>query len=103
MLCENLDSVGWYMRSNYALEHLKREYHNPSYLSAVEFHIEQLELSNDINEVVANSDIIIFAVPSAFHWGRIKEPYGFFKGENYIFRDQRNYARKRKISRRTFS
>ncbi|TVZ52794.1 NAD(P)H-dependent glycerol-3-phosphate dehydrogenase [Dokdonia sp. Hel_I_53] len=66
MLCENLDKVGWYMRSNYATEHIKRELHNPSYLSSVEFKPEQLLLSNDINEIVNYADILIFAVPSAF-------------------------------------
>ena len=44
MLCENLDEVGWYMRSVYTKEHLIKEQHNPSYLSSVEFHLEQLNL-----------------------------------------------------------
>ncbi|WP_375251763.1 NAD(P)H-dependent glycerol-3-phosphate dehydrogenase [Dokdonia donghaensis] len=71
MLCENLETVGWYMRSNYALEHIKREEHNPSYLSSVEFKPEQLMLSNDINEIVAYADVVIFAVPSAFIGGEL--------------------------------
>ena len=66
MLCENLDKVNWYMRSVYALEHIKKQDHNPNYLSSVEFDNDQLNLSNDINEVVKNSDYIIFAIPSAF-------------------------------------
>ena len=66
MLCENLDEVAWYMRSVYALEHLKKEKHNPNYLSAVEFDTSKLKLSNDINEVIRYSDYIIFAIPSAF-------------------------------------
>ncbi len=66
MLCENLDEVGWYMRSVYAKEHILKEKHNPSYLSAVEFHTEQLKLSNDINEIAAYADVLIFVIPSAF-------------------------------------
>jgi glycerol-3-phosphate dehydrogenase (NAD(P)+) len=66
MLCENLDTVYWYMRSAYAIEHIKRNQHNPSYLSGVEFKTEQLFLSNDINEIVNLADICIFVVPSAF-------------------------------------
>lgn len=66
MLCENLDQVGWYMRSVYAIEHIKRNDHNPSYLSSVEFDVKQLKLSNDINEIVAGADVCIFAIPSAF-------------------------------------
>ena len=66
MLSENMDEIGWYMRSVYTKEHLLNEKHNPNYLSSVEFHIEQLKLSNDINEIVDYADYLIFAIPSAF-------------------------------------
>lgn len=66
MLCENLEEVGWYMRSIYTKEHLIKEQHNPSYLSSVEFKAEQLKLSNDINEIAEYADILIFVIPSAF-------------------------------------
>lgn len=66
MLLENLDSVGWYMRSDSAIRHIKKEGHNPNYLGSVEFEVEQLHLSHDINEIVEASDILIFAIPSAF-------------------------------------
>ncbi|MBD0831095.1 NAD(P)H-dependent glycerol-3-phosphate dehydrogenase [Aestuariibaculum sediminum] len=66
MLCENLDEIGWYMRSVYTKEHLLKEQHNPNYLSSVEFHLEQLKISNDINEIAAFADVLIFAIPSAF-------------------------------------
>ncbi len=66
MLTENLSEVGWYMRSVYALEHLKRQQHNPNYLSSVEFKMDQLKLTNDINEAVLYADYLIFAIPSAF-------------------------------------
>ena len=66
MLCENLNEVGWYMRSIYAKEHLLKHQHNPSYLSSVEFHLEQLKLSNDINKTAAYADVLIFVIPSAF-------------------------------------
>ncbi len=66
MLSENQEKIGWYMRSVYAVEHIKRNKHNPSYLSSAELHPEQLDLSYDINETVKNYDILIFAIPSAF-------------------------------------
>ena len=66
MLCENLDEVGWYMRSVYTKAHILKEQHNPSYLSSVEFHTEQLKLSNDINEIADCADVLIFVIPSAF-------------------------------------
>ena len=66
MLCENKDEVGWYMRSVYIKEHLKKEKHNPSYLSSVEFNTDKLKISNDINEIASFADVLIFAIPSAF-------------------------------------
>ncbi|WP_432412140.1 NAD(P)H-dependent glycerol-3-phosphate dehydrogenase [Rasiella sp. SM2506] len=66
MLCENLDEVGWYMRSVYAVEHINKEQHNPNYLSSVEFDPKKLKLSNDINELVAYADYLVFVIPSAF-------------------------------------
>jgi glycerol-3-phosphate dehydrogenase (NAD(P)+) len=77
MLCENLETVGWYMRSEYTAEHLRRNNNNPSYLSSVEFHLDQLNISNDINEMIEYADYLIFAIPSAFVQGeldKIKTP-----------------------------
>lgn len=72
MLCENQEKIAWYMRSTYAIEHLKHQYHNPNYLSSVEFDINQLELTNDINEAVRFADFLIFAIPSAFLSGELE-------------------------------
>ena len=66
MLCENLEHVGWYMRNVDAIKHIKKEQHNPNYLSAVEFDTDKLKLSNDINEMVGYADYLIFVIPSAF-------------------------------------
>ena len=66
MLSENCSEIGWYMRNESAIEHLQTEFHNPNYLSSVEFDIKMLKLSSDINEVIENADVLIFAIPSAF-------------------------------------
>lgn len=73
MLCENLDEVGWYMRSVYIKEHLIREQHNPSYLSSVEFKLDKLKLSNDINEMADYADVLIFVIPSAFMYSELEK------------------------------
>ena len=66
MLTENKAIVGWYMRNETAVEHIKENYHNPNYIQSVEFNINNLDLSTDINTTVGNYDILIFAIPSAF-------------------------------------
>lgn len=69
MLTENLDHVHWYMRSDSAIRHIQKEWHNPNYLSSVEFDVDQLVMSHDINTIAEASDVLIFAIPSAF-WKR---------------------------------
>lgn len=66
MLCENLNEVGWYMRSHYIIEHIKKNKHNPNYLSSAYFDPNKLFFSEDINEMINYADYLIFAVPSAF-------------------------------------
>lgn len=66
MLCENLKEVGWYMRSTSALDHIKKHGNNPNYLSSVEFDLDQLKLSHDIDEMATWADYLIFVIPSAF-------------------------------------
>ena len=66
MLCENMDEIGWYMRSTYIMEHIKQNKHNPNYLSSAYFDPEKLKFSDDINEIIEYADYLIFAIPSAF-------------------------------------
>ena len=66
MLTENLDGVIWYMRNSDAIDHIKAQRHNPNYLSSVELEIDKFQLTDDIDSAIANSDILIFAIPSAF-------------------------------------
>ena len=73
MLCENQTEIAWYMRNTYAIEHIKLQKHNPNYLSAVEFNIDKLKLTNDINVAVSFADYIIFAIPSAFLSGELEK------------------------------
>jgi len=77
MLTENQDKVGWYVRNSDAVTYIKKEKHNPNYLSSVEFHTEQLHLTDDINETINSSDVLIFAIPSAFlesELQKVKQP-----------------------------
>jgi len=73
MLCVNQAQIAWYMRNEEAIAHLKSEHHNPNYLSSVEFKMDQLVLTSDINQAVAFADIIIFAIPSAFLSGELEK------------------------------
>ena len=66
MLSENLETIGWYMRNEQAIEHIKENEHNPNYLRSAELNAAQLDLSSNINTIVKKYDVLIFAIPSAF-------------------------------------
>lgn len=81
MLSENLEEVGWYMRNETALEHIKKDKHNPNYLSSIEFDVSKLKLSNDINKMVIYADYLIFVIPSAFLYAELKKLNTSLKGK----------------------
>tara|TARA_B100001093_G_C26805993_1_gene1005494 strand:- start:542 stop:1543 length:1002 start_codon:yes stop_codon:yes gene_type:complete len=66
MLCENLETVHWYVRKTETIQYILQEKHNPSYLSSVELDTDKLIFNEDINHVALKADVLIFAIPSAF-------------------------------------
>ncbi len=73
MLTENLTNVIWYMRSSEAIAFIKKEKHNPNYLTSVEFNLAQLTLTDSIDAAVEEADFLIFAIPSAFLENELKK------------------------------
>lgn len=66
ILLNNLSQVNWYLRDPEQLEYLQKYCHNPRYLSTVSFNMKKLNLSNDLESVFNESDIIFIVTPSAF-------------------------------------
>jgi glycerol-3-phosphate dehydrogenase (NAD(P)+) len=66
MLLVNVHQVNWYMRSKENIEFIKKHQHNNFYLSSVNLDTHKIVLSDNINTTIEDSDIIIFAIPSAF-------------------------------------
>jgi glycerol-3-phosphate dehydrogenase (NAD(P)+) len=66
MICENVDELNWWVRSMDTLEFLEEHGSNPRYIESIQFPKEKLRLSNDMQEVIDNSDILIVAIPSMF-------------------------------------
>lgn len=66
ILTEQNDYVGWWMRNDDSVSHIKKQHHNPNYLSSVELQTEKIDISSDINHVVESAECLVFAVPSAF-------------------------------------
>tara|TARA_B100000767_G_scaffold275786_1_gene315603 strand:+ start:953 stop:1987 length:1035 start_codon:yes stop_codon:yes gene_type:complete len=66
MLLENKRNVGWYIRSEKNKSFIKKNHHNPNYLTSITLKTKRLKINTDINSVVSDADIIIVAIPSAF-------------------------------------
>src|SRR5687768_15340236 len=66
ILTDNHHQVNWWVRNTSSIDHIKRRRHNPNYLSSAYFDISLLNLKEDVNEVVNNSDLLVLAVPSAY-------------------------------------
>lgn len=66
MLLENCKVVHWCVRNEFVKGAIELRHHNPTYLTAVNFNIKNLQLTTDINELVSACDIIVLATPSIY-------------------------------------
>ena len=66
LLCNHTGRVNWWMRNAEAIEHIKQFGHNPHYIQAIEFDVEKLNVTDDLQNVIDASDYIVVAIPSAF-------------------------------------
>lgn len=66
MVLINSERINWYFRNPDHVEKFKRVKHNPNYLTSVTFNTDNIDFFSDISEMVEQSDILIFANPSAF-------------------------------------
>ena len=73
MLCENVNSINWWMRNEDSISHIETYGHNPNYISDAELKKEALNIGSDINSVIENSDLIVLAVPSVFLKSTLKK------------------------------
>ena len=66
VLTMNELSVGWYVRNPEVFESLQNEGRNCRYLSDLEFDMNRIRLSDDVNKTVNNADIIFLVTPAAY-------------------------------------
>lgn len=66
ILTETNDHINWFMRNIETINAFKELNHNPRYLCAVDFDLTKINFTNDLDQLITDSDIIVFAIPSAF-------------------------------------
>ncbi|MCU7551334.1 NAD(P)-binding domain-containing protein [Chitinophagaceae bacterium LB-8] len=66
ILTDNGHNVNWWVRKTDTIQYIQNRRHNPHYLSSAYFDVSLLTMNDNINEVIATSDVIVLAVPSAY-------------------------------------
>jgi glycerol-3-phosphate dehydrogenase (NAD(P)+) len=66
IILENKQPINWYIHEEEVIEHLQEYGHNPLYLSGASFNQKLLNLTNDINKLVEQSDTIFLIVPAVY-------------------------------------
>jgi glycerol-3-phosphate dehydrogenase (NAD(P)+) len=85
ILTDNGQTIGWWNRSESAIQHIRQRKHNPQYLPSARFNTDQLKLSSNAAEVIAGADVIVIAVPSAYTIATLQTlPPGCFNGKKII-------------------
>lgn len=83
ILCEHPEvQIRWWLRNEKDIAHIRKYYHNPSYLSDIQLPPEKVFVSGNITEVITTAEIVVLAVPAAF----VQEPLvnlapGIFDGK----------------------
>lgn len=72
ILTDNKLPVNWWVRNEAVVQHIRTRHHNPNYLSSVYFDTNLLKIDTGIEEVIAESDCVIVAMPSAYVAGAFK-------------------------------
>ena len=73
MVLAQAESINWYMRRDDRITDFKRLGHNPAYLTGVKFDMKRINFSSNINDVVKESDTLIFVTPSPYLKAHLKK------------------------------
>ena len=66
ILTQNGHAVHWCVRHVNQLEHINRKRQNPQYLPTARLDLSLISLTTSVQEVVAASDLLVIAIPSAY-------------------------------------
>jgi glycerol-3-phosphate dehydrogenase (NAD(P)+) len=85
ILTDNHHTVNWWIRNKNIIDHLRKKNHNPQYLSSVYFDINRLNLTDEIEQLINQSDCILIAVPSAYIEQIFQQlPRGIFENKTIL-------------------
>jgi len=66
ILTDNNEQINWLVRTDAMADFISKQKHNPNYLTTAVFDPLLLNLDTNVSKIVAASDYIIIATPSAY-------------------------------------
>ncbi len=68
ILCDAqyVTNINWYFNKEEDISFIKEFKHNPRYLSDVSLDLDKINIQNNLEKAINESDLILFAIPSAF-------------------------------------
>ena len=79
ILTDRKHSINWWIRNKNAIDYIGKKNNNPNYLRSAKFDTSLLTMSAKIEEVVAQSNVVVVAVPSAF----VEESLGKLRSDDF--------------------
>ena len=76
MLCENVEELNWWIRSEDTIQHIETFGSNPKYIQSIQFPKDKLKLSSNMRDVISASDVVIIAIPSMYIDKAFDEAFG---------------------------
>ena len=95
LLLNHQESIWWYMRSQANIDNIRENHHSRAYLQSVLLDPNRLKMSTNLNEVIEEADVLVFAVPSAYFLETMKKFTGSLENKFIIsaikgFVDEKN-------------
>ena len=79
ILTDKKHAINWWIRNGDTIKHISEKGYNPTYLKSAQFDTSLLSMSTDVAEVIAKSDVLVVAIPSAY----AEESLAKLKPENW--------------------
>jgi Glycerol-3-phosphate dehydrogenase len=95
LLLNHQESIWWYMRSQANIDNIRENHRSRAYLQSVLLDPNRLKMSTNLNEVIEEADVLVFAVPSAYFLETMKKFTGSLENKFIIsaikgFVDEKN-------------
>ncbi len=85
ILTDNKNSIHWWIRNSSTINQFIQRKHNPHYLHSAYFNTSLLSFHDNIEQVIAYSEVVLIAVPSAYIEDALDIlPAGSFKGKKVV-------------------